>query len=174
MITPRKLTSAWDRQTARRDRDWNWAFMARLSKAPVHVCLWNKYRKTARGNEMMLCLMGGVDLMTFVRAHRAWFGHGAYNPARTTFCFWLTPAGRTALRRRDPKHDNAVVEGGLVEPGYQVMPARDFHRDLNGQRAVARDRRGLSQPAFIRPLTEKIEPAPIQRRTRRIQKARAA
>lgn len=170
MSTPKKLTSPWDRQCARRERESNWAFMARLARAPVHVCLWNKYHKTERRNEMMLSLFGGMDLMAFVRSHRPWFGQGAYNEDRTTFAFWLTPVGRAALRRRDPKHDNAVVNGGLVEPGYQVMPARDFHRDLNEQRALVRDRRGLSPPAFIRPLAEKEKPTSLWRKPKRTRK----
>lgn len=174
MSAPRKLTSARERHAARHERESNWAFMAKLAKAPVHVCLWNKYHKTERRNEMMLSLMGGMDLMRFVRSHRAWFQHGAYNKDRTTFSYWLTAAGRAALRRRDPKHDNAVVDGGLVEPGYQVMPARDFHRDLNEQRDLVRQRAGLSMPTFIRPLVEKIEIIPIQRRSRRVKQARAS
>lgn len=167
MGSPRKLTSLFARQCARRDRESNWAFMARLARAPVHVCLWNKYHKKERGNEMMLSLMGGMDLMSFVRSHRTWFGSGAYDPDRTTFPFWLTPAGRSALRRRDPAHDSAVVNGGLVDPGYQVMPARNFHRSLNEQRALVREGRGLSKPAFIGPLVERLEPTPLKRRGRK-------
>lgn len=134
MGLPPKLNDPWERQAARRGREMDWALMERLARAPVHICLWNKYHKVERRNELMLCMMGGVDFMTWVREHRSWFGHGAYNRTRTTFQFWLTPAGRAAVRRRDPRHDNAVTNGGLVEPGYQVMPARDFHRDLDEQR----------------------------------------
>lgn len=166
-MTLRKLNSPFERQVARRGREMDWAFMERLARAPVHVCLWNKYHKKERGNETMLCLMGGVYFMTWVREHRSWFGHGAYNPDRTTFLFWLTPAGRAAVRRRDPKHNNAVVNGGLVEPGYQVMPVRDFHRALNEQRNRIRQRHGLSPCAFIRPLTEKSEPEIRPKRRRR-------
>lgn len=141
--------------------------MARLARGPVHVCLWNKYHKKERGNELMLCLMGGADFMSWVREHRVWFGMGPYNAERTTFMFWLTPAGRSAVKRRDKKHDNAVVNGGLVEPGYQVMPALDFHRDLNEQRNRIRKGRGLSSAKNIWPLIEKVDQVPIKKQRRK-------
>jgi hypothetical protein len=107
-----------------------------------------------------------MELMTFVREHRSWFGWGAYDRSRNSFPMWLTPAGRSALRSHPDRLQ--MVYGGLVEPGFKVMPI-DFHRDLNEQRSRIRGRAGLSRPRHIRPLAEKIEyvPPPKRRRSRR-------
>lgn len=163
-MSPKKLTSSWERQVARRGREMDWNFMGRLARAPIHVCLWNKYHKKERGNELMLCLISGVNFMSWVREHRTWFRMGPYNQERTTFMVWLTPVGRIAVKRRDKRHDNAVVNGGLVEPGYQVMPILDFHRDLNEQRSRIRKARGLSGAMDIGPLIEKVEVVPTKKR----------
>lgn len=149
ILDARKLTCPFWRKIARRERDSHWNFMRRLARqGAVHVCLWNKRGLKERGSELMLSLMGGNDLMSWVAAHRSWFGYGAYNAGRTTFPFWLTPRGRIALRRRRRADDRAPIFGGMVQPGYQVIPF-EYHRSLHEQRVWLRERAGLSRPAYI-------------------------
>lgn len=151
-MTPRRLNTALSRQIARRTRDWHWDFMHRLARQGiVHVCLWNKYRHKERRTELRCGLIDGMELMAWVRAHRRWFRYGPHDRQRNAFPMWLTPAGKLAARQRAHAHDRAPVLGGLVDPGYQAEP-REFHRDLNEQRERMRERCGLSQPTFIRPL----------------------
>jgi hypothetical protein len=164
----RKLTGTFARQVARRKLDGHWNFVRRLDhEGVVHVCLWNKYHHKEARNEKRFCLMSGMDLMEFVRQHRSWFGYGAYDRARNTFPIWLTPAGRDALRTKADRPQ--LLLGGLVEPGYEVIPS-DFHRDLNEQRARQRELAGLSRPSYIRELLLKPE---IEQKPRRKSSKRA-
>lgn len=143
----------------------HWDFVRRLARqGVVHFCVWNKYHHKEQRNEARHGLIDGLEVLDFVRQHRPWFGRGAYDRKRNTFAMWLTARGRIALRSRTDRAE--MVFGGLVDPGYQVMPM-DFHRDLNEQRGFVRDRAGLSRAAYIRPLTEKIEYAPPSRKRRR-------
>ncbi len=161
-MTPRKLTDTFSRRVARRVLDGHWNFIRRLARQGiVHVCLWNKYGHKEGRNEDRHGLIDGMELMEFVRQHRSWFGYGAHDRRRKTFPMWLTASGRHALRTRADRPQ--LVLGGLVEPGYQVMPI-DFHRDLNEQRSRVRARAGLSRASYIRPITVKVEWAPIKRR----------
>lgn len=167
----RKLNDKFDRQGARRTRDWHWNFMARLARRGiVHVNLWNKYNQKEWRNELRLCLISGLELMDWISSHRSWFGWGPHRHDRHTFPCWLTAKGRRALRARSRSHDRAPVLGGLVEPGYQAQPL-DFHRNLREQIACRREALGLSRPDYIHhpPLVkpELVEQAPKRRRRRR-------
>jgi hypothetical protein len=163
-MTRRRITSLLSRQIARRVLDGHWDFVRRLARQGViHVCLWNKYRHKEGRNEDRHGLIDGLELMEFVRQHRAWFGYGAYDRQRNTFPMWLTERGRRAVSTHADRPQ--IVLGGLVEPGYQVMPI-DFHRDLNEQRHRSRVRVGLSRPSRIYPLIEraKVPAKPVRRR----------
>jgi hypothetical protein len=161
-MTRRRLTETVSRQIARRTLDGHWNFMRRLARqGVVHVCIWNKYGHKEQRNEYRHGLIDGLELMDFVRQHRPWFGYGAFDRSRNTFPMWLTPRGRSALRTCADRPQ--MILGGLVEPGYQVMPI-DFHRRLNEQRSRVRIRAGLSRASYIRPLTQKIEEAPSNSR----------
>lgn len=159
----KRLSDIGARQVARRVLDGHWNFVRRLAReGVVHVCIWNKYHHKTRRNEQRHGLIDGLELMEFVRQNRAWFGMGAYDRGRNTFPMWLTDRGRKALRTRADRPQ--LVLGGLIEPGFQVMPI-DFHRDLNEQRARLRRRNGLGEPAHIRPL--RLLPEPVMQPNRR-------
>lgn len=151
----RRLTDRFSRQVAQRVLEGHWNFVRRLAREGiVHFCVWNKFHHKERRNEERHGLIDGMEVMEFVREHRAWFGYGAYDRSRNTFPIWLTAAGRAALRTKADRPQ--LILGGLVDPGFQVMP-REFHRDVNEQRNHLRKRRGLSRATYLRPLTEKIE-----------------
>jgi hypothetical protein len=124
MPAPKQLEEQWQREMARRIRDWHWEVMERLAReGVVNVCLWNKYHQDERPDEMRMCLISGGELMEWVRAHRSWFRVGRkHNDERHTFPLSLTKAGRDALRHRE-RYDMEPVLGGLVEPGWSATPA---------------------------------------------------
>lgn len=161
----RRLTDSFSRQTAQRTLEGHWNFVRRLAREGiVYFCVWNKYHHAEQKNEVRHGLIGGMEFLDFVRQHRAWFGQGAYDRRLNARPMWLTAAGWRALRSCADRPE--IMRGGLVEPGYEAAP-RDFHRDLNEQRFLQRDRRGL-RTSYIRELIEKPEPMSVRkRRTKR-------
>lgn len=161
----RRFNDRFSRQVAQRQLEGHWNFVRRLAREGiVYFCVWNKYGQTEQKNEVRHGLIDGMEFLDFVREHQSWFGRGAYDRRRNAQPMWLTAAGRRALRSCADRPE--IMRGGLVEPGYEAVP-RDFHRDLNEQRCLQRDRRGL-HTSYIRELTEKPEPAPtMKRRTKR-------
>lgn len=133
------------RRVARRVRDDHWMFMERLARyGVVHVCPWAKNRSSKAGpNEAIEGLLGWNEFASWLWGeHRPWFGRGTWDERRQTWAYWLTAAGRSALRRRSPRDDALPVYGGLVEPGWSARP-RSFYRDLHEQRlAVLTKARG--------------------------------
>lgn len=127
----KKLNDRWDREIARRIRDEQWQFMADVQRVGIlHVCTWNKARRLSQQNERRFCLMGWLDIASWMRAHRTWFRTGPWDRSRDTFSISLTSAGRAALRRRATRHDQAPVTGGLVEPGHTTAVRFYYHRPL--------------------------------------------
>ena len=108
---------------ARRIRDFHWSFMERLAaEGTVHVNTWNKYRHEERPDELRLSLLSGMQLSEWINAHPDWFDIGPQNRERWTQPVSLTEAGCEALANRH-LYDMEPVVGGLVEPGWQAVPA---------------------------------------------------
>lgn len=119
----KKLVDEASRQRARAIRDRQWSFMERLAReGTVHVCTWNKYRQEERRDELRLCLLSGNELLGRIDAHRDWFVIGPQNQERWTNPVSLSDAGRIALDNRH-RYDLEPVRGGLVEPGWEAIPA---------------------------------------------------
>ena len=124
-MEPKLRTDETMRAVARNIRDSQWAFMERLAReGTVHVCPWNKYRLEERSDELMFGLIDWLEMNAWIRRHADWFvlGEDQWNAERHTFPVSLTVAGREALQHRE-LYDMEPVEGGLVEPGWQAIPA---------------------------------------------------
>lgn len=125
------------RHVARRVRNDHWEFMERLARyGIVHVCPWAKHRSNRAGpNEIIEGPLTWGEFATWIKQHRPWFLWGAWDDRRQTVSYWLTPAGRAAVRRRPARDDSLPVHGGLVEPGWSARP-RSFYLDLYEQRLL--------------------------------------
>lgn len=122
---PKRLTSQKDREMARHMRDFQWGFMERVSKlGTVWVCWWNKNRHhTEDKPDLLICgLIDGCELIEWLHSHEDWWIIGEWSDERYAAPVSLTDAGKTALANRE-QYDMELVTGGLVEPGFCVMPA---------------------------------------------------
>lgn len=123
LMEPKLLTDPQDRDMARRMRDGQWKFMERVAReGTVHVSTWNKYRLEEQPNELLLSLISGMELSEWITKHLDWFVLGPQEKVRYTQPVSLTGAGRVALANRH-LYDMEPVTGGLVEPGWQAVPA---------------------------------------------------
>jgi hypothetical protein len=122
---PRRLTSKSDRQMARRIRDSQWNFMEKVAAlGTVWWCIWNKIRREERTDEVRCCLISGMELNEWMMTHPDWWDVGEWDDERYGRPVKLTEVGRIALAERE-KYDMEPVTGGLVEPGFIVVPARE-------------------------------------------------
>ena len=123
MMEPRKLTDQSAREMARSIRDEQWSIMERmLVHDPLWFCVWNKRDLPELQGEARFGLLGGLEIMEWFDRHPGWFNRGDWDDDRYAFPISLTEAGRTALKNRDT-YDKEPVFGGLVEPGWQAIPA---------------------------------------------------
>lgn len=125
---PRKLASRQQRQMARQMRDWQWKFMEKVARlGTLWVCWWNKDRHHDEENapeDLEICgLIDGSELLGWMNSHRNWWRIGKWSDKRYAAPVRLTPAGKKALKNRR-KYDMEPVTGGMVEPGWQAIPAK--------------------------------------------------
>ena len=128
MGEPRVLTSESHREMARRKRDRHWAFADRVLKhGTVWVRWWGK-KPRHQSNEPLpddlevLGLISGLELLGWLNSHKDWWEIGEWCDERYAAPVCLTDEGRQALQNRE-QYDMEPVVGGLVEPGWQCIPA---------------------------------------------------
>lgn len=125
---PRVLTDPEDRQMARDMRDEQWAFAERVAaQGTIWCCWWNKngHHDTSKPlpDDLHVCgLIDGMELLEWFNQHPDWWIIGEWSDERYAAPVSITDAGRAALAERE-KHDMEPVYGGLVEPGWQCIPA---------------------------------------------------
>ena len=125
-MKPRRRTDYASRKMARHMRDRQWAFMERVARlGKLWVCWWNKNgHHTEEKPDLLICgLIDGMELIEWMNSHKDWWVIGRWSDKRYASSVRLTDAGRNALGERE-KYDMELVTGGLVEPGWCVMPAR--------------------------------------------------
>ena len=122
----RTLTDPAARQMARRMRDRHWEILELIAQHnPLYICWWDKDQRHGRHdprNLLVLCLITGSELTAWLRAHPDWTNVGEWEPERCAVPVWITDAGRQALRHRE-QYDTEPVQGGMVEPGWECIPA---------------------------------------------------
>lgn len=129
---PKRLISKSQRESARYTRNFQWKFTERVAQHnPLWFCVWNKEKRPELADEMRCCLLSGMDIMEWLKAHKDWFKVGRWSKKRYAVSVRLTNAGRRALAERD-KYDMEDVYGGLVEPGYVVKPLPPAQRSKGG------------------------------------------
>lgn len=122
-MPPKKLKGREDRRQARRTRDSQWKFMERAKEHdPLWFCVWNKTGQPELADEWRDGLITGMEMMEWMQRHPTWFKTGRWSDKRYARPIRLTPAGRRALKTRE--FDMEPIYGGLVEPGWQCIPAR--------------------------------------------------
>lgn len=94
---------------------------------PLWFCVWNKARQPELADEWRDGLITGMELQDWMARHRDWFVIGRWSDKRYARPIRLTTAGRAALTNREA-YDMEPVYGGLVEPGWQCIPAPPARR----------------------------------------------
>jgi hypothetical protein len=121
-MKPKKLTSKNMRQIARNIRNAQWGMMEKMQKFDtIWFCVWNKRRLPEAPDEIRCGLIDGMELLSWTDTHSDWFEKGEWNDERYAMPIKLTDAGRDALNNR-ALYDMEPVHGGLVEPGFIVIP----------------------------------------------------
>lgn len=121
---PKILRGRANREMARHIRERQWLFMARAAEHnPLWFCVWNKTGQPELADEWRDALISGMEIMEWVRSHPSWFRVGRWSEKRYARPVRLTDAGHAALANREP-HDMEPVYGGMVEPGWQCIPAK--------------------------------------------------
>jgi hypothetical protein len=90
---------------------------------PLWFCVWNKGGRPEASDEWRDGLITGMEIQAWMARHRDWFKIGRWNEKRYARSIRLTNAGRAALANR-ADFDMEPVFGGLVEPGWQCVPAK--------------------------------------------------
>lgn len=130
-MQPKHLSSRTEREIARYVRDGQWAFMERIQAVgKLWFCVWNKDRRHQKpypADLWVCCLMTGLDYENWMQRHPDWFIKGRWSEKRYARSVRLTPAGVAALANRN-LYDMEPLHGGLVEPGYTVLPLRPAQR----------------------------------------------
>ena len=136
MTEPRKLTSPEDREMARRIRDYHWLIMEKVDRlGTAWCCWWDKAGRFSRfdfetgrpvdtspDDVIVLSLIGSMEFFEWTRVHPDWWQIGEWSDERYAAPVSLTDAGREALANRH-LYDMEPVTGGMVEPGWQAIPA---------------------------------------------------
>ena len=128
-VEPRRLVTREDRRQARWTRERQWCFMERIAACEtLWFCVWNKSGRhdTSQplpANLWVDGLLTGMDIERWISRHKDWFVRGRWSEKRYARPIRLTDAGRAALADREP-YDMEPIHGGLVEPGYVVIPLR--------------------------------------------------
>lgn len=120
---PKHLRDRNARLRARYIRDRQWRFMEKAEQHdPLWFCVWNKRDLAEEADEWRDGLITGLEIEDWIARHRDWFRRGRWSEKRYARPIRLTDAGRAALANRAP-YDMEPVYGGLVEPGWQCVPA---------------------------------------------------
>jgi len=132
-MKPKKLNTKAHREMARVARNHQWEFADRVAKqGTIWLCWWNKNRRHDYHNhpdDLVVCgLIDGMELLEWLNSHKDWWIIGEWSDERYAAPVSLTDAGRAALAERE-KYDMEPVTGGLVEPGWQAIPAEVQHHD---------------------------------------------
>ena len=134
--------------SARYTRDSQWELMERIAReGVVWICPWDKHRRHGQrcsnhwcrarvtDSECPSCklparpddgvyvfgLIGSNELFQWLQNHKDWFKRGPWVEKRCARSLRLTAAGLAALSDREP-YDMEPIHGGMVEPGYIVVP----------------------------------------------------
>lgn len=128
---PKRLRSKVEREIARYVRDGQWVFMERIQAVgTLWFCVWNKNRyhsKPYPPDLWVCCLMTGMGYLEWMRCHSDWFIQGEWDEERYAVPIQLTAAGVDALSNR-AEYDMEPINGGLIEPGFVVIPLPAAHR----------------------------------------------
>ena len=137
----RELTKPEDRQTARYLRDFHWDLLEKIAQHnPLYVCWWDKNgthdpkrprnKNGLPGDLLVLGLITSQEFFDCMREnrHTDWYTIGDWDEERYAAPVWITDQGREALANRD-RYDMEPFYGGMVEPGYFVMPAAPITED---------------------------------------------
>ena len=122
-MKPKRLTDRTMRMIARRERDGQWEFMERVAREGiVWMCPWDKYGRHKNGDGVYVFgLLGSNEFYHWLDSHKDWWIRGRWSEKRCARSIRITDAGRKALKNRE-KYDMELIFGGMVEPGYVVMP----------------------------------------------------
>lgn len=102
-MKPKRFSSKYHREVARRIRDSQWELMQRVATlGTLWFCVWNKRQLPELADEKRCGLIDGMEYLEWMDQH--------------------PDAGHTALDERE-KYDMEPVTGGLVEPGFVITPA---------------------------------------------------
>lgn len=134
-VEPRELTAPEDRQMARRVRDYHWSIMEKVNQhGTLWCCWWDKARRYmkrdgkgvmrehAPDDVQVFGLIAAVEFLDWTKRHPEWWAIGEWSDERYAAPVSLTDAGRDALTNRH-LYDMEPVTGGMVEPGWQAIPA---------------------------------------------------
>lgn len=126
MTSPRQLIDPDSRDRARRIRDGQWQFAERVARhGVVWFCVWDQSRRHPHPtpDDVEACgLIDGLELLEWLESHADWWEIGDWSDERYARPVRLTEAGCAALANRH-LYDLEPVTGGLVEPGWQAVPA---------------------------------------------------
>ncbi len=122
-MEPKRLTDRVSRRIARNERNGQWEFMERVAKeGVVWMCPWDKYNRHTGDGVYVFGLIGSTEFLQWLDSHRDWWIRGRWSEKRCARSIRLTDAGRKALNNRG-EYDMEPIYGGMVEPGYVVVPA---------------------------------------------------
>jgi hypothetical protein len=118
---------------ARRSRDYQWRFMARvLEVGTLWFTPWEKNRRPQAADEWRDGLLTGLDIVRWWTAHPDWFVIGEWDNERSARPIQLTDAGRAALADR-ATYDLEPYHGGMIEPGWIAVPSASEPQAESGE-----------------------------------------
>lgn len=92
----------------------------------VWCCWWDKagrFRDGRRPDDVIVFgLIGAMEFLEWTERHPDWWAIGEWSDERYAAPVSLTDAGRSALANRH-LYDMEPVTGGMVDPGWQAIPA---------------------------------------------------
>jgi hypothetical protein len=88
----------------------------------VWTCPWDKYRRHKNGDGVYVFgLLGSNEFLHWLHSHKDWWKTGRWSEKRCAKSIRITDVGLRALANRE-LYDMEPICGGMVEPGYIVMP----------------------------------------------------
>jgi len=119
----KRLKTRQERRIARNVRDSQWRFMERVAREGiVWTCPWDKYRRHKNGDGVYVFgLLGSNEFLHWLHSHKDWWKTGRWSEKRCAKSIRITDVGLRALANRE-LYDMEPICGGMVEPGYIVMP----------------------------------------------------
>lgn len=132
---PKRLTDRNSRRFARSQRDSQWAFMERVVREGiVWMCPWDKHERHKDGDGVYVFgLLGSGEFYHWLDSHKDWWNRGRWSEKRCASSIRITEAGRKALENRG-SYDMEPIYGGIVEPGYVVIPSANSGFPRGGAR----------------------------------------